>query len=694
MGGAAGHMAHLHENIWLTFGEIKTFLNQVANAEIKPIEKVDGQNIFFRWSSDGIRTARNMGDITRGGMTETEYRTKWDGHPAEAAFIKGFETIKTAMDKMPAAEAAASFDTGQPNTYRFVNCEIMLPESENIIVYDGSYIVLHNLKEYSPIGLNGKMTESELFTAGDLEFDNIVDIISDVEKTTDAKEWQVFGPRYVDLKNIADNVAYENAVNAIDQMGYTDDQRLTDLVIDTLKKELASSGLPKNKFDMLVKRVVQVGEKASREELISVNDIKKGLTREQKKVVTKYASATKARAFIGKAVSPFAKAVSDFAIEALRGLHSFFMTDGDAEVKRMRNTLLQSIERLEGYTGDDAEKYGELLEKQLAKLGPIENVASTVEGLIFEYPPGSKKLVKLTGSFAMANQIIGRAKRLPVPQDQPEAIVNMSESIYSLKDLEMMYEAIGSQETAQLKHTSSSVAVIPGAFKPPHAGHAGMVDHYLSMADKVVVYVSNPKSEKAQRKINGITVTAEMSKAMWEILLAGKQNVEVLVSPSPSPVSIAYDSIMPANPEKNYAGTPYAPGTTVYLGSSVKGNDAKRFSYALAKASPDLNVPDPIANAAPAIEHSPEYVQMLMASKYSSTMPSVTNPTKDPADFHASDFRYILEQAAKDPEAKKLAAHFVGGMQNVEAFMTVIGLRSINENYNRKYSLITRIYGK
>ena len=124
MGGAAGHMAHLHENIWLTFGEIKTFLNQVANAEIKPIEKVDGQNIFFRWSPDGIRTARNMGDIGRGGMTETEYRAKWEGHPAEAAFIKGFETIKVAMEKMPAAEAAASFDTGQPNTYRFVNSEI------------------------------------------------------------------------------------------------------------------------------------------------------------------------------------------------------------------------------------------------------------------------------------------------------------------------------------------------------------------------------------------------------------------------------------------------------------------------------------------------------------------------------------------------------------------------------------------
>ena len=48
MGGAAGHMAHLHENTWLTFREIKSFLSQVASAEISPIEKVDGQNVFFR----------------------------------------------------------------------------------------------------------------------------------------------------------------------------------------------------------------------------------------------------------------------------------------------------------------------------------------------------------------------------------------------------------------------------------------------------------------------------------------------------------------------------------------------------------------------------------------------------------------------------------------------------------------------
>ena len=54
----------------------------------------------------------------------------------------------------------------------------------------------------------------------------------------------------------------------------------------------------------------------------------------------------------------------------------------------------------------------------MRKLGPIENVASTMEGEVFEYPPGSDQLYKLTGSFAMANQIIGRAMRLPSKEDE------------------------------------------------------------------------------------------------------------------------------------------------------------------------------------------------------------------------------------------------------------------------------------
>ena len=57
----------------------------------------------------------------------------------------------------------------------------------------------------------------------------------------------------------------------------------------------------------------------------------------------------------------------------------------------------------------------------------------------------------------------------------------------------MIYEAINEDQPF------SSVAVIGGAFKPPHLGHVAMVDHYSSLADAVKIYISDPKSERSQR---------------------------------------------------------------------------------------------------------------------------------------------------------------------------------------------------
>jgi hypothetical protein len=47
MGGAAGHMAHLSEDLDLTFRELKDILGMVAKAEVEATEKVDGLNLFL-----------------------------------------------------------------------------------------------------------------------------------------------------------------------------------------------------------------------------------------------------------------------------------------------------------------------------------------------------------------------------------------------------------------------------------------------------------------------------------------------------------------------------------------------------------------------------------------------------------------------------------------------------------------------
>jgi len=117
-----------------------------------------------------------------------------------------------------------------------------------------------------------------------------------------------------------------------------------------------------------------------------------------------------------------------------------------------------------------------------------------------------------------------------------------------------------------------TLAIVPGAFKPPHLGHLSMVKQYASEADEVVVLISSPL--KASRGIGGKTISAQDSKKIWDMLLAdqGLSNVRVEISPKPSPITATYEYI-----DKD---GPLEPGIRLILGASKKGGDFKRWKGA------------------------------------------------------------------------------------------------------------------
>ena len=135
--------------------------------------------------------------------------------------------------------------------------------------------------------------------------------------------------------------------------------------------------------------------------------------------------------------------------------------------------------------------------------------------------------------------------------------------------------------------------------------------------------------------------------------------------------------------------TPFPPGTTVYLGASEKGGDAKRFQYAAAKADPSLIIPDPVQHAAPAADLPGEYVTKLEASRYykDALIPSVQKG-KDHGQYSASDMRALLGYACSDPVAKDLAGYFVGH-ENVDIYLSTCQV--IPEH--RKLSLAKALFG-
>ena len=86
-----------------------------------------------------------------------------------------------------------------------------------------------------------------------------------------------------------------------------------------------------------------------------------------------------------------------------------------------------------------------------------------------------------------------------------------------------------------IESTTPIVALYPGKFKPPHAGHFNVVEKAANIADKVIIIMSNvPKDE----------FTPEDSMKVWglyEDILP--DNAQIIISDKSSPVSKVFDII-------------------------------------------------------------------------------------------------------------------------------------------------------
>jgi len=216
---------------------------------------------------------------------------------------------------------------------------------------------------------------------------------------------------------------------------------------------------------------------------------------------------------------------------------------------------------------------------------------------------------------------------------------------------------------------SRTIAVVPGAFKPPHNGHLAMVEAYANEADEVIVLISSPL--KAGRKLpNGKEITAADSKRIWELLVGHLPNVDVRVSPHASPITATYEFIGSdgAVPE----------GTEVILGVSTKEGDVERFREAEKYVKDGVVLRDLQSSAVQPAGHSAEYMGNLNVSSLKDEMPSIKSG-KNPAEFHASDMRYLIGASEDNENAIELLEDFVGP-DNIFDVLSLFGLGpGINE---------------
>ncbi|MEC9044797.1 MAG: hypothetical protein VX879_03735, partial [Pseudomonadota bacterium] len=218
----------------------------------------------------------------------------------------------------------------------------------------------------------------------------------------------------------------------------------------------------------------------------------------------------------------------------LEGMQSIFMLGAqDAKVQKLRDKVAAEIQAIQA-SGNEASmsKLKSQLEKMKYAEKGLEGITTAAEGFVFDF---NGKTYKLTGNYAPINQILGI--------------------------LRYVREGKHMSNSKILKESKSrGIALVPGGFKPPHAGHYQLAAWAGSQpgVDRAIVLVS-PKARGP--------VDAQKSMAIWEIYKSLGANFDVQISGIASPVGATYE----------YVDNQAQPGDTIYVIKGEKDAGDKRF---------------------------------------------------------------------------------------------------------------------
>jgi len=393
VGGASGHLRHLHDNLDLTFGELKDVLSSAADGKLeRTSEKLDGINLVFTWAGDQLKVARSGGDIKSGGMDAVGLATKFQGRGNLAdAFNGAFKVLRDAVGSLSDAVRAKVFNDGRT----WYSIEVIYSKNPNVINYDANYVVFHASPVFhvSRAGEVKKLDSAPGVALLEKHVDNM-------QRALTQRSWQVRGPALVRLKKLSDGNAVKRAFTMIGQAqsiaGVGDDDTLGDYLAARMTDEVAGLDLPPKVAKAVTARAV--GNPGAP----SLLNLKKLVSPDQYAAVNHFVKASPG--LLKKFIEPIERAVHEFAIEALRGMHSTLIGNNDAEVQRLRGEVARAVKAIEA-SGDATAM--DVLQKQMTKLGSIENVSSAMEGVVFTWKGNS---YKFTGGFAPANQILGLFK--------------------------------------------------------------------------------------------------------------------------------------------------------------------------------------------------------------------------------------------------------------------------------------------
>lgn len=406
-GGAAGHLAHPYEDYDLTFQDIQNIIDSALSGKVEYAqEKLDGQNLMVTYKDGQVRAARNKGqvkDFAANSLTTKQVKDMFSGRgPIQAAFGEAMTDLETAINKLTPKQKERFFGNGS----KFVNLEVLYPETQNVVPYGASQLRLHNITQYDQAG-NVKGTDQEAAkqlqgAIRQVEAENqktyeirITDPLT-IKKSADYKSQRE------ELSKILKDIKSKYALGESDKLGLYFQAWWKEYITNTANQY--GYEVPVNVMQQLINRWAfsnkEVNIKAIRDQITNedfknwVTNFDKGELTTQKKIAAK----------------PVENLFLRLGVYTLRNVENLVALNPNQSVRVMKKDLKAAIEQIkmaaQSPNIQDNDAALKFLKRELGRLKDMGGFKAIVptEGLVFKY---NGKLFKLTGAFAPINQILG-----------------------------------------------------------------------------------------------------------------------------------------------------------------------------------------------------------------------------------------------------------------------------------------------
>lgn len=404
-GGAAGHLAHPYEDYDLTFSDMQNMISAALGGTVEAAqEKLDGQNLMVTYKDGKVKAARNKGhikDFAANSLTVAQVKQTFAGRgPIQGAFSEAMVDLESAISMLSKPQKEKFFANGS----KFLNLEVLYPETVNVVPYGATQLRIHHIKEYDKAGnVIGEDIESAQAFEGALrqvEAQNQKTYEIKITDPVTIKKSADFAKQKEELLKVLKDIVTKYKLKMDDKLGLYFQAWWKEYITNIGKQY--GYVIEDNTLQQLINRWA-FGNKQT-----NIRVIRDAITNEDFKTWAvefdkrDYAMQNKI------AARPIENLFLKLGVYTLSNIENLVSLNPNNSVRQMKKDLKSAVNQIKVSGKTDANAL-DFLKRELTRLKDIGgyNAILPTEGIVFKY---NGKLFKLTGAFAPMNMLIGYLK--------------------------------------------------------------------------------------------------------------------------------------------------------------------------------------------------------------------------------------------------------------------------------------------